>query len=206
MERVITYIDGFNLYFGLKSKGWRRFFWLDVHLLSQNLLQPNQTLAAVKYFTSRVAASPRDPGKNQRQSAYLDALETLPLTSCFYGHYLGKSIQCHKCGHIRQSYEEKMTDVNIAVEMLTDAHCNAFDVALLISGDSDLTMPVERIRRLFPEKKVVVVFPPNRQSKRLPAAASAHFTLGRGVVSNSQLPDPVVKPDGFSIQKPPYWN
>jgi hypothetical protein len=24
LERVIAYIDGFNLYFGLKSKGWQR--------------------------------------------------------------------------------------------------------------------------------------------------------------------------------------
>ncbi len=29
MDRVIVYIDGFNLYFGLKSKGWRRYFWLN---------------------------------------------------------------------------------------------------------------------------------------------------------------------------------
>lgn len=25
--RVIAYIDGFNLYFGLKSKGWKRYYW-----------------------------------------------------------------------------------------------------------------------------------------------------------------------------------
>lgn len=28
--RVITYIDGFNLYFGLKEAKYRRFYWLDV--------------------------------------------------------------------------------------------------------------------------------------------------------------------------------
>lgn len=27
-RRVITYIDGFNLYFGLKSKGWKRYYWI----------------------------------------------------------------------------------------------------------------------------------------------------------------------------------
>ena len=30
MPRVVTYIDGFNLYFGLRSQGWERFLWLDV--------------------------------------------------------------------------------------------------------------------------------------------------------------------------------
>ena len=42
MPRVITYIDGFNLYFGLKSQGWERFLWLDVQALSRNLLKPDQ--------------------------------------------------------------------------------------------------------------------------------------------------------------------
>ena len=54
-NRVITYIDGFNLYFGLQSQGWERFLWLDVQALSRNLLKPDQTLARTKYFTSRVA-------------------------------------------------------------------------------------------------------------------------------------------------------
>jgi len=33
MDRVITYIDGFNLYFGLKSKDWQRYYWLNLQLL-----------------------------------------------------------------------------------------------------------------------------------------------------------------------------
>jgi len=27
MERVIAYIDGFNLYFGFKSAGCKRYYW-----------------------------------------------------------------------------------------------------------------------------------------------------------------------------------
>src|SRR6266852_9467262 len=44
MARVITYIDGFNTYYGLKSKGWERYLWLDVQALSRNLLKADQTL------------------------------------------------------------------------------------------------------------------------------------------------------------------
>ena len=29
-QRVAVYIDGFNLYYGLKSKGWSRYYWLDL--------------------------------------------------------------------------------------------------------------------------------------------------------------------------------
>ena len=51
--RVAVYIDGFNLFYGLRSKGWRRYYWLDIYRLAQNLLLPGQSLAAVKYFTAR---------------------------------------------------------------------------------------------------------------------------------------------------------
>ncbi len=52
--RVITYIDGFNLYFGLREKNWRKYMWLDVAEFSQALLLDNQALQQTKYFTSRV--------------------------------------------------------------------------------------------------------------------------------------------------------
>ena len=52
-----------------------------------------------------------------------------------------------------------MTDVNVAVELLTDAFKDQFDVALLLSADSDLVGPVETVRRLFSAKQVIVVFP-----------------------------------------------
>ena len=36
-----------------------------------------------------------------------------------------------------------MTDVNIAVELLCDAHADAFDTAILLSADGDLTGAVQ---------------------------------------------------------------
>jgi hypothetical protein len=54
MHRVITYVDGFNLYFGMKQQFQNKYLWLDVAALSQLLLSDNQILAATKYFTSRV--------------------------------------------------------------------------------------------------------------------------------------------------------
>src|SRR6266849_3126745 len=109
MERVITYIDGFNLYFGLKSNGWDRYLWLNLRALSQNLLKPNQTLLQTKYFTARVKYP---PGKMQRQSDYIDALQTLPEFSIVYGKYQVNKETCRNCGHSYELASEKMTDVN----------------------------------------------------------------------------------------------
>jgi uncharacterized LabA/DUF88 family protein len=205
MERVIGYVDGFNLYFGLKSKGWQRYFWLDVPALLGNLLRPNQQLVETKYFTSRVSASPSDPDKPRRQNVYLEALQTRPGLLTFFGHYLQQSVTCNRCGATWPQYAEKMTDVNIATEMLTDAFQDRFETALLVSGDSDLTAPIRTIRRLFPAKWVVVAFPPDRRSVELANAASTSFHIGRGKIAASQLPDSVVKPGGFVLQRPPQW-
>ena len=74
----MAYVDGFNLYYGLKSKGWQRYYWLDVRHLAENLLRPGQSLEAVRYFTARIRPQPNDPGKPARQDTYLQALATLP--------------------------------------------------------------------------------------------------------------------------------
>ncbi len=205
MERVIVYIDGFNLYFGLRERGLRRFYWLDVRAMSEALLKPQQTLAHVHYFTSRVSPSPGDPGQDRRQSTYLDALATLPDTTLHFGHYLSKTVTCRHCGNQWQKPEEKMTDVNIAVEMLADAHQDLFDTALLVTGDSDLNAPVAKIRQIYPNKRVVSVFPPKRVSQRLKQTANAFFSLSDNTIRQSQLPNPVVGAIGINLPKPKEW-
>ena len=52
LQRVAAYIDGFNLYYGLRSKGWRRYYWLDLRRLVERLLRRGQQLVAVRYFTT----------------------------------------------------------------------------------------------------------------------------------------------------------
>ena len=205
MERVIAYIDGFNLYFGMKSKGWRRYYWLDPRSLVLNLLKPTQLLVEVKYFTARISSCSMHSEKQKRQNTFLEAVETNPDTRVFYGHFLRKPQVCFRCGATWDTHEEKMTDVNIAVEMSNDAFDDLLDTALLISADSDLIAPIKAIRARFPEKRVVLACPPNRQSKRLESAAHAYFRIGRKKIQDSRLPDRVPKPDGFVLLRPSSW-
>ncbi|MBA2492172.1 MAG: NYN domain-containing protein [Gammaproteobacteria bacterium] len=206
MQRVIVYVDGFNLYYGLKSKGWRRYYWLDLRRLAENLLLPNQRLVAMRYFTARISGLAAGTAKVKRQATFLEALETLPDLYIYYGHYLAKTRQCFKCGATWNAHEEKMTDVNIAVEMLGDAHDNAFDTAMIVSGDSDLTPPVCAIRNGYPDKRVVIAFPPDRNSVQLRKAATAALRIGRKTFKDSQFPESVPKQDGFILRRPVEWN
>lgn len=201
-ERVIAYIDGFNLYFGLREKGWKQLYWLDVALLAENLLKSNQHLQEVRYFTARIS---KPQSKQRRQNAFLEANAELGKCKMHYGQYLNKYRKCPRCNFRHEVPEEKMTDVNIAVEMMSDALQDNFDAALLISADSDLTPPVEKIKKLFPNKRVVAAFPPARNSQRLASAADAQFTIGRGRLARSLLPKTIKKSNGFLIKRPAEW-
>ena len=205
-ERVSVYVDGFNLYYGLKSKGWRRYYWIDMRRLAENLLLPGQVLAAVRYFTARISPRPGSTSQSKRHATFLEALETRADLYIHYGHYLAKERRCPECGAEWTTHEEKMTDVNIAVELLGDAQDDAFDTAIIISGDSDLTPPVRATLDRYPEKRVIVASPPARHSAQLTDAATAAFTIGRKKLKDSQLPDEVVKPDGFVLRRPTQWN
>lgn len=202
MERVIVYIDGFNLYFGICDKGWRRYLWLDLPALAKRLLGPGQELVAAKYFTARVRA---DPGKIRRQSTYLQALEARGGLTIHYGRYQEKTKECHNCHATWTEYEEKMTDVRMASELLRDAYSDLYDTALIVSADADLRPPMEIIGLDYPSKRIVVAFPPGRDSYHLREIANEHFRIGRGRLSKSQLPPTVKKADGYVLNRPVEW-
>lgn len=203
MQKINIYIDGFNLYFGLKDKGWKRYYWLNLVTLSRKFLKPDQTLNQVKYFTSRISLP---PDKAKRQNDFIEALETLSEVNIYYGKYQKNDVKCTKCGHIMYKPSEKMTDVNIAVEMLADAFKNDYDVAILISADSDLTGPIKHIRKLYPDKQIIVAFPPSRFSYELKNIAHATFSIGRKKIAESVFPDDVIKSDGYILRRPTKWN
>ena len=202
-KRVIVYIDGFNLYFGMRAKGWKKYYWLDLRRMSRELLKPEQQLAVTRYFTSRVS---QPPEKSHRQDAYLQALGTLPPAefSITYGQYETSLIRCSLCGGRFPHPSEKMTDVNIAVAMLSDAYHDRFDTAILVSGDSDLTAPILEIRQEYPLKRVVVAFPPDRHSKRLRDIAP-WIVVPEQSLRRSQFPDVMTLPNGSSVFRPPAW-
>jgi uncharacterized LabA/DUF88 family protein len=202
MNKVITYIDGFNLYFGMKAAYGDRFLWLDVEMLSKNLLLSGQTLVQTKYFTSRVT---NQPDKEKRQNTYLEALETATSCKIYYGHYQSNIMECRTCRSSWPSPKEKMTDVNIATQMLVDAFDDAFGTALLISGDSDLLPPILAIKSKFPQKRIGVYFPPKRHSIQLQNHVDFSGLIGKQKLRDSQLPDQVTKKSGFVLVRPSHW-
>ena len=200
-NRVVVYIDGFNLYFGMMDAGFNHCKWLNVEKLVRSYLTANQELIEIKYFTSRITNNPQ---KQKRQTTYLEAIETTEV-KIIYGLYKAKLIECENCGHNWNISNEKMTDVNIATHIIIDAFHDKYDTAILISGDSDLVPPIKAVHQNFPNKVVSVFFPPNRHNNTVAGAAKGSQIIGRKKLSDSQFEENVKKRDGFILHKPTDW-
>ena len=200
--RTIAYIDGFNLYHGLRDAGLDHSRWLDLHGMCVSLLKPGEQLDLVRYFTSWVRGS---PAKAARQAVYIDALRARGGIEIDFGHFVSNTVQCFNCGNAWKKHEEKKTDVNVAVRLLADASDDRFDKAVVVSGDSDLVPPIEFVQRRFPRKRVVVAFPPRRRSTQLAQAANAAFSIYPQTIQANHLPDPVRTPGGVEMHAPNGW-
>jgi uncharacterized LabA/DUF88 family protein len=200
-QRVIAYIDGSNLYFGLVDAGLKFCKWLDVKKLMHRFLDPNQELVAVKFFTSRLL---HDVAKEARQDVYLRALASSGVDLIF-GSYQTKTLECYTCKHTWVTHIEKLTDVNLATHVLMDAHLDAYDVAFVVSGDSDFAPCVEAVNESFADKSVVMLFPPNRENDSLSEEARSSQLISKEKLIECQFPLQLLGIDGIELQKPIGW-
>ena len=99
--------------------------------------------------------------------------------------------------------EEKGSDVNIAVHLVSDGFRNAYDAAVVVSNDSDLLPPLQFAKEEL-GKLVGILNPQKHPSVVL--AATAHFVknVRPGVLSNSQFPATLSDVTG-SFTKPVSW-
>ncbi|SFV87316.1 D-alanine--D-alanine ligase [hydrothermal vent metagenome] len=195
-QHAIVYIDGFNLYNGIRQFG-QKYKWLDIESLSQSFLREGVILKKVKFFTAKLNG---DNQEVRNQKIYLNALtKHCKNTNIIYG-YFSKARKCKSCDY--KNFEEKQTDVNIACEMLKDAYLDNFDIAYLISGDSDLLYPVQEIRQL--NKYIIIASPAQRKSKKLNEIAHSSFEITSNYLKDNQLPDYIEGVRGF-ITKPLKW-
>jgi uncharacterized LabA/DUF88 family protein len=199
------YVDGFNLYYGaLKGTSYR---WLDIAKLCAIML-PRDQIVEIKYFTALVSPRPSNPDQATRQQTYLRALQTIPNLRIIYGHFLSHEIMMPlappKSGYAKViKTEEKGSDVNIAVHLVSDAYKNAFDAAVVLSNDSDLLPPIKFVKEDL--GKLVGILNPQKHPSAV-LTAMAHFVknIRPTVLANSQFPSSLQDAKGI-FTKPISW-
>lgn len=210
MPKTIVYIDGFNFYYGLlrnpKYKGYK---WLDQFQFWQKIRQ-NDVIESVKYFT---AYWHDDSGDRHR--AYTSALSAYrPEVEVITGNYKKRTRQCKSglCTYTGNkkftTYEEKHTDVNIALHMLDDAYMQRCDLMTIVTGDSDLVPALALVRTRFPHIKLAIYIPgPHErftQALDIRNMADVAKSVPGNLLKHCQLPTKVTAGPA-SFEKPKSW-
>jgi uncharacterized LabA/DUF88 family protein len=207
--RTHVYVDGFNLYFGALRR--TRYRWLNLQRLCELMLATHNRIDRIKYFTARVTQRPQNPLQPARQQAWLRALKTLPSLDIIFGHFLTHNVRMPLAGTppgqpltyvMVLKTEEKGSDVNLATHLVHDAHLDRFDLAVIISNDSDLLEAVRIVKGLG--KTVGVLNPHQHPSRVLLREATFMKPIRQGPLSASQFPDYLKDATG-SFHKPVGW-
>jgi uncharacterized LabA/DUF88 family protein len=210
--RTYIYIDGFNLYYGcLKGTPYR---WLDIDRLCHVLLTQSQILQ-IRYYTARISPPPHDPARADRQEVYLRALRTLPRVSITYGNFLTHPVKRRLVTPLSDGTtmvdviqnEEKGSDVNLATHLVFDAARDRFDVAFLVTNDSDLEEPMRIAKHEFGKQMgILAPLPASRASvtPRLRKHADHIFRIHPGVLKASQFPATLTDSRG-TFYRPLRW-
>lgn len=202
MARVCFFIDGLNVYHALKdNRNFHKYKWLDYTALARCYLRGQDTLVETVLFT---ALATWDQSKVVRHKIYLRALRTRGV-SVTLGKFKRKSKNCPKCHQSFHTPEEKLTDVNIAIQMFAGAYLDKYDRAILISGDTDIIPAVKMIHSLFPRKEVCVVVPIGRRSNELKQECDFSFQMKEHQLAKCQL-DEVILDGPDELRKPDAWN
>lgn len=194
-NKVIVYVDGFNLFHAIDELNEPHLKWLDLWSLSQKLIRPHEVIVQVKYFTAYATWRSESYRRHQR---YVAALEVQGVTPIL-GHFKAKTVKCQAdCQMVFKTHEEKETDVNIGIHVIADALKNRFDRALILSADTDLNPVVLLARSEATNKYIDVVAPPGRKNRN----SAALFSISHGKLVSSLLPEFLEKANGNIIKRP----
>lgn len=135
MKKLIVFVDASNLYHSLKSLEINP-NKIDYHKLFD--LISGRKNPVVRFYT---APKRKEHGAKQisAQQSFFESLKKNPNLSIHFG-----KLQIIR-NRERISFREKGVDVKLAVDLITFAERNFYDVAILLSGDTDLVPAVENV-------------------------------------------------------------
>ncbi|MCI0618222.1 NYN domain-containing protein [bacterium] len=202
MNRAIAFVDGFNLYHSLEENpSYRKYKWLNIRKLLESYVSPKE-LKEIYYFT---ALTTWNQSKVNRHKIFIKALEQTGI-DVVYGEFRRRDRFCQKCKTSFASFEEKQTDVNIAIYLFRLAIEDRYDTALILSGDSDLLPSIKAVKATFPSKRIVVIIPIGRRAEELKKTCDQFIKIKEKNLAASLFDDPLVMSDGTSLLKPTSWS
>jgi uncharacterized LabA/DUF88 family protein len=178
--RVALFFDGKNFYSGWRevARGRR----IDFAKLSEWLVTKAKgtSLWGAYYYTAVDDSSMAATDTQQKLSGFLEMLETQPG---FFVHTFKRkigSLACQQCTTENRYLIEKEVDTTMVAHMVKLAASDAFDVLVLMSGDSDYAPALEAVRS-FGKQAYVASWGGTGVSKRIRHATFDHIDMLNGI-------------------------
>lgn len=146
-ERVMIFIDGNNLYHSLKHVVGKTN--LEFEKFSRRLAGDRHLIRT--YYYNAPLNREDDDDKHRLQQSFFDSLDSVPYLTKRFGRLERRNVR-----HVlpdgtfvsTPTYVEKGVDTHIVIDMLTFAFKDTYDTAILVSGDEDFMVVVEKIKEL----------------------------------------------------------
>ncbi len=141
-ERVMIFIDGSNFYHSFKESFDMHDNVIDFQKLV-NMLKGDKLLVGAYYYNA-----PLDRGHNEKiywkQQRFFAELRKIPG----FNVILCTMRKMIKPGRNKPEYMVKGDDIHLATDMVSLAYENAYDTAILVSGDGDFVPTIKRVQKL----------------------------------------------------------
>ena len=167
--RVALFFDGKNHMKALRRSADDR--WLDHAALARWVVEHvgGESMFAAHYYTG--VPTPQDNTTDRHAlSDLLDQLDRLPG---FFVHRFNRratSRECPHCSGVIAYTEEKMVDTTLVADMITLAVADAYDIAVVFTGDLDIAPGIKAVHALG-KKSWVATFGEGGLSRTLSRSA-----------------------------------
>ncbi|QQR72933.1 MAG: NYN domain-containing protein [Holophagales bacterium] len=149
-KRTVVFIDGQNLYYAVKQAFGYNFPNYDVPALAAALCQRAGWTLAGTYFYTGIPSAQDHPGWNHFWSAKLAVMGTRGVVT-FARQLKYRNQTVALPGGATTTVlvgQEKGVDVRLALDIVRLAREAAFDVALVLSQDQDLSEVADEVRQI----------------------------------------------------------
>ena len=147
-KRIAVFIDGSNFYYKLKSVGISNSIYFKYGDFA-NWLADGRIIVDKKYYVGVVRAKENDEKGQKMRKNQKRLFNNLSSKNC--GFVVERGYLMKNDG----VFHEKGVDVKMAVDILVGAYEDLYDVAILVSSDTDLIPAIEKVKILGKEVEYI---------------------------------------------------
>jgi len=185
-------VDGFNLYHPINEMGEPYLKWASLWRLGELICEPHgANLVKVVFCT---AVPDDDHARRDRHNTF-NAAQRACGVLVIKGHHITEP------GTGKRS--EKQSDINVALSLMLDGLDDVYDIAILLSADSDQAATARFFSERLKTKKLLAVAPPGKRvPDKVKPHAFAHFVLTKNHLDACVMREEVIGKSGGTIRRP----